>query len=334
MRWASNLAATPLQSLCEATLLELWNDLDRFAARPDDLDSLGAFLALELRGGIRPGFEQFARIVEWAAAMPLVTNEDWRHTAFTRILKATEGLGAECRDAVQKLTLGRAFDALKGYKFGLENLVSGLVFLPLTIETAEWTIAAWLDCARNTARADLDSLVDLLVRNLEYKADAANTPAVEAFLRHLDQVPGYPSALKRQAAARAACECSDARLQGRLAEFLLRDYEINGLSGLEQWDLAFLANMPFEWWVEQSTRIELGRVSPSVLLNWMERVIRKSPDSAWWATVLACEWLSRSDPNGIADFWFDLCTLPSLPLDNRKLLFEALKVFRPEEKNP
>jgi hypothetical protein len=109
---------------------------------------------------------------------------------------------------------------------------------------------------------------------------------------------------------------------------LLDDYEVKGVSGLEEWDLTFLGTMSFDWWVNHSCDIELRNVRREALVKWIEHIICRSTEASWWATVLVCEWLSRSDPDEMENLWFDLCTLPpGFAEKTRQLLLSSLKVL-------
>jgi hypothetical protein len=52
-------------------------------------------------------------------------------------------------------------------------------------------------------------------------------------------------------------------------------------------------------------------------------MVNLAPDCAWWATILVCDWLTRSRPREIADLWYELATIPAMPEETRAALLQA-----------
>ena len=300
VQWASELTGTPLESYANASLDELLENLDRFAT-PNDLRSLGAFLR---KAGA------FEKVTNWAANMPLVTNEDWRHMAFIDIVKATGDLDPSVRSGIQRHALERGFTLMNQY--GRRSFAEALVSFPLDTDTARWAL--------DLVTTDLDEIVDLLVAG--HRSENANEAVLDAYLQRIGD--RYPSSLKREAAARAASQTTYQPLRDRLAAILLRDYDARGAGKLERPDLEFLASMPLAWWIEHSTMIGVDQPDERSLCEWIERVVHAWPDSAWWAVTLATEWLSRDDPDAVRDFWVELCMLPPwFPDETRRLILHS-----------
>lgn len=320
--WASHLAGTPLEPLSRDALAALRKDLNRFAEGSDDLRSLSHFLRL-VPVDADDAAALFEMVAEWATSMPLVTNEDWRHVAFIEILQATGALDLRVRSAVQRRSLELASSALTKEHYGRKYVAQALVTFSFDVDTARWALSRWLAGSEGADGVTMESVVDLLVTSLEYKATDATPAVIDAFLEQITDF--FPSALNREAAAHAACETLSDGLRDRLGKLLLHDYDVKGLETLDLWDLAFLATMPLAWWVERSPLIGVRSVNLNMLCEWIERVVLHSPESSWWSVVLATEWLSRSDPHAVPNLWFNLCTSPSwLPDDTRQAVLDIM----------
>jgi hypothetical protein len=325
LRWTSNLAGTPLENLFDAALTQLVNNVDLFAKTPRDLDAMPEFLRLEPRPCLPPQSSRFKRMIEWAAHMPLVTNEDWRSRAFSLILDASVSLPLRDREEIQRLALRAAIQALGDEQFQFKKFGESMARLPWTESNAEWALSEWLNAKATSDGSRVDRCIEIIVTGFEYWAADSDRRVIDGFVRHLETMAVRPSHFNRTAAARVAVECHHVALEAYLTDLLLREYETKGLVGLGEWDLAFLARMPVAWWVDRSVRIET-KAQRRELVEWVEGMAHRSTEKSWWALILASEWLSQSDPDGMESFWFDLYTLvPELPSETRALLGRALR---------
>jgi hypothetical protein len=98
------------------------------------------------------------------------------------------------------------------------------------------------------------------------------------------------------------------------------------VASLKRYELHAVVTQPLEWWCEQAVQMTLDQqVKAEQLLGWVGHVTQQSPDSAWWATILATEWLSRTDARGVPSFWLELCLLPhGVPAEVRRTVLDAL----------
>ena len=327
MEAASELTGTPLQQVCDAGLQALWDELDKFAEHPLAINYFPMFLEAELALGIRSARVQYTRVINWAASMPMVRNEDIRHQVFSEILKVSSDIVGEDRRAVQELALDKALDVLHGWVF--DQFMENLPKYPIDADLAASTISKWLDRTRNKQPApgipEIDRLVSLMIASLRHQGRGASPGVLDAFVRLLDKSPGVPSTLKHSDAARVYVECSHPAMRSRVRELLMRHYEREGLTRLDEWDLAFLSEMPFSWWVDHSTEVVLERDDRRLIVDWIDRMLQRDSDTAWWCTILACDWLSRSYPAELPDLWFELSTLPSFPEHTRADLLRAMR---------
>jgi len=255
--------------------------------------------------------------------MPLVTREDWRHSGFAQILKATADVGAPLRSKIQLQAIERAINSTRGEPYVLSTFMKDLPKYPLEREVAMQALRFWFDAIGVTPAEVLPTLTTLVLDSLSYGAEHANPEVIAAFLTMLPD--GEPADLDRRKTAEVICKSTHSGLQTRLTQMLFGDYTKRGFSSLTAAELNVLAKQPPLWWHEHAIRMTLDPIDAKDLLGWVSRITCQSPDSAWWAALLATEWLSRVNARSVPDFWLELCLLTEgMPAEVRRTVLDAL----------
>lgn len=249
-------------------------------------------------------------LAAWVTHMPLVTNEDWRDSAFTVILEAFGDAEPEERIPAQIHVAELSFAALSKNPHNrvaqhLLPFVSDLTVAKRIVELHMETLQP-PDGEKQGSLTSSERLLQLLT---DQDLDVS---VLEAVYLHLEKCPEPPKTWNRSALAGAALNCRHPLLRRRLQALLDSRYDSAILNDLEENDLLYLADRPKQWWINHFAEIEPARVEKQLLVKWTEYHVKQNPLSLQRAVILALHWLSQGSPAELSDFWFELALSPNL----------------------
>jgi hypothetical protein len=332
VQWISSLLGTPLADVARPVAEELWNHLDDFASSPAAFHGLEVFLRAIMRTwSAEEALSRATRCIDWVATMPAVTNEDWRGQAFEIILRAMASLHEQNRRSSQLAAVQRALEVLP--ESGQRHIASSLAYLDLDADAADQMISVILSTDHLNRATSINNSPN--ARLLEIITHLAPWPESEpngliaGICRHLDRVPSTPWTEKRAELATIAATCRHAGLRERLDMILQRALEDQGVANLDSRELMYLSKMPEDWWIDHATEAHPERPNRGDLVDWLEALVRYSPEMGVTGSILASQWVGGADPRGLPQLWFDIATSECQIDDTIRLrLLEALAANR------
>jgi hypothetical protein len=263
----------------------------------------------------------FERLVDWAANMPLVLNEDSRRLVFGILLGAASALPAGLRGATRARIARRAAAVLPGnQKLELSFSLRDLEAVPPQVLKEE--VSLMLEQAQRDPASAYDTILDMALRLADAPSRSLSGEAVQRICDVLACDSGSQRSVQYSRLAQAVEKCRNPSLQACLARILDRMDEDNSLGSLGREDLEYLLRRPVQWWIEHSAQILARDQALPTTLAWVEAATRCAPDSVPVAIALASARLSTLDD--VIGFWFDLANHPMrLDPEVRQILAEA-----------
>ena len=313
VHWAALLANTPCRSLVVPVIDGLLHHPERFAVGSTECRALEPFLDVMIQVLPPSCLEEcFECLINWAANLPPIVNEDWRGFVFGALLRAVNSLPLQLRHATWVMIAHRAAAVLPEEKI-------------LDISLTE-------DDITTAQPAMLDAQIELMLKQAEQDPESAYGAVLAMALR----VAAGAGPMLSDTTARRICDsltrhagkackvrylrlahivktCPNTSLHSYLARILELTDEEACMQSLSSEDLEYLLYRPVAWWVEHSARMTTESSIPGELLKWIEAVSRRVPDAAPAAITLASVWLGRGDPCALSGFWFNLANHP-MPL--------------------
>ena len=296
VEWIAALKSTSLEPLTASVAEELFQDLHRFTVGYHELQALKPYLQAVVQTWPQEQIEnRFNVLMDWAASMPRVNNEDHRHYVFGCILDAAAEITFSNRDFMQVAVLNRSTTVL-GTKRLWRVPLSGLGpkvldrYMELSVGTE-----------REGPASIYDGLVGLAVRASSENADQGT---IRWLCTRLDQFDDEPCGVERSSLADAVMRCENAELKARLVRIVERVFESAGWENLDSKELLYLCDRPVAWWIEKGATITTT-IGNEALAEWVHKISCCNPLTAV-SVVLASSWLSRQTSEQLPIFWFEL----------------------------